>query len=254
MSAPLVYGQLGGSSRVHVTDDGVHVTDETEADRVILGRLDGGDYGLKINASDGQALIDGNQVVLTRSTGTIPAGVKLGITQTAVTASGVTVSTGGVDRVVLGALGGGDYGLRVVNAGSTVIIDGTSNMFKIQAEGTLSGTQATGSDGAVQTVTLTGLGTLSAVPAFASFLAQGASVTDLYNSGVGTSRTLKYAANSSGGAVDSPFIALIAYYRLLMKLSASPTGNAVIALWVDNHSGANFTAYSRYYVYKEAAL
>ncbi len=79
MSAPLVYGQLGGSSRIHVTDDGIHVTDET-----------------------------------------------------------------GVERVLVGHLGGGDYGLKVVNAGSTVIIDGSSDMFRITATGTIALTGGSG--------------------------------------------------------------------------------------------------------------
>jgi hypothetical protein len=47
------------------------------------------------------------------------------------------VDGSGITRVVLGALGGGDYGLRVTAAdGSTVIIDGTSDMFRIVATGT----------------------------------------------------------------------------------------------------------------------
>lgn len=42
------------------------------------------------------------------------------------------------ERVRLGRLPSGDYGLRVVSSdGSTVIIDGTSDMFRIAATGTL---------------------------------------------------------------------------------------------------------------------
>jgi len=110
---PLVYGQLGGQSQVYVDPDGVKVTNGTD-DRIELGRLSDGTYGLRVR------------------TGRLGSG-----TQTVVDDDGVAVTTGGVERVRLGALGGGDYGLRVVSSnGSTVIIDGTSNVFKIFASGT----------------------------------------------------------------------------------------------------------------------
>jgi hypothetical protein len=44
----------------------------------------------------------------------------------------------GTNRVKMGYLGAGDYGLQVISSdGSTVIIDGNSDMFRITASGTL---------------------------------------------------------------------------------------------------------------------
>ena len=149
-------------------------------------------------------------------------------------------------------VGGG--GITVVNSGSTVIIDGTSNMFKIAASGTLSGTQATGSEGVVDSITLTGLGTMSQVPAHVSYVAQGSAVTDRRSLGVGTRRSLQYGATTSGGATTADFIAIQSYTRILTRLDASPTGSALVELMIDNHSGASVTDYSKYYVLAEAAM
>ncbi len=143
----LVYGQLGGQSQVYVDPDGVKVTNGTD-DRIELGRLSDGTYGLRVR------------------TGKLGSG-----TQTVVDDNGVAVTTGGVERVRLGALGGGDYGLKVVNAGTTVIIDGSSNMFKIAATGTFS---VTGCDGSAVACTASNSVTiatgLSVVPAHTVFM------------------------------------------------------------------------------------
>jgi hypothetical protein len=96
----LVYGQLGGNSRVHVASDGVHVTDEAGTDRVHIGRI-----GESVNAE-----------------GTIT----------------------------------GEYGLRVVSSdGSTVIIDGTSDMYRIAATGTFTLVGPAGSSGNCVNTTMT---------------------------------------------------------------------------------------------------
>ena len=177
----LVSGQLGGDSNVYITSDGLAVTDGT-AVRAQIGKLPSGSYGVRIVSSSGAVLIDGNQITLTGSTGTIsgsqlsggtiPAGVALGISQTTVTSAGVKVATGGVDRVVLGDIGGSDYGLKVTNSGSTVIIDGSSNVFKIVATGTVSITGcAAAADTSCDVTGTTDLATgLTTVPAHVGFL------------------------------------------------------------------------------------
>ena len=154
----LVYGQLGGASRTYVTQDGIKVTDGTTT-LVTVGR---------ITAAGSDA--DGN-----------PAGdfgllIKRGIlgsgTQTTIDDSGLAVTTGGVERVRVGAIGGSDYGLKVTNSGSTVIIDGSSNVFKIVATGTVSITGcAAAADTSCDVTGTTDLATgLTTVPAHVGFL------------------------------------------------------------------------------------
>ena len=101
--------------------------------------------------------------------------VKTGIlgtgTNTTIDDNGLAVSLSGIERVRVGALGGGDYGLKVVNAGSTVIIDGTSNMFKIAASGTLSLTGCDGTSSQCSTTTNVTLSTgFDYRPAFLTFV------------------------------------------------------------------------------------
>lgn len=73
-----------------------------------------------------------------------------------INASGITVTNGKI---------------TVTNAGATVIIDGTSDMFRIAATGTLSRTWPTGAGTASSLVTLTGLGTFVVQPAVWQFVA-----------------------------------------------------------------------------------
>lgn len=110
-SGQLVSGNLGGQSNTYVTSEGVSVTDGTTV-RAIIGKLPNGSYGVRIVSSTGAVLIDGEQITLTGSAGTIsgsqvsggtiPSGVALGIAQTTITASGVKVNDGTFDRVILG--------------------------------------------------------------------------------------------------------------------------------------------------------
>jgi hypothetical protein len=95
-------------SNIDVDSDGLHVADDEEVERVHLGQISSGRYGLRV--SDG-GLGDGSN--------------------TTVDADGVRVEdSSGAERVRLGKLGGsGDFGLRVNNPGGTVIIDGNSDMF-----------------------------------------------------------------------------------------------------------------------------
>ena len=78
---------------------------------------------------------------------------------------GLEVTDGTSSRAQLGKLPGGTYGLRVVSSdGSTVIIDGTSDMFKIAASGTLTAAFPAAGSAAQRTASLPGLGVFSTLP------------------------------------------------------------------------------------------
>src|SRR5438128_7085956 len=80
------------------------------------------------------------------------------------------IDAAGNIRVYLGNIPGGDYGLQVVSSdGATVIIDGTSDIFKIVATGTTSVTVTANNYGFVE-VTLSGLGNVTATPAFQGYV------------------------------------------------------------------------------------
>ena len=120
-----------------------------------------------------QVAIVGNVIQGTIGDGTA---VSLGNDQTYITNSGVVVNDGTYDRVVMGAIASNpiDYGLKVVSSdGSTVIIDGNSDMFKISATGTL--TQAFPAIGthAISNVALPALGAPAVSPMLAVSTSMG---------------------------------------------------------------------------------
>jgi hypothetical protein len=72
---------------------------------------------------------------------------------------GIRVEDGAsVERVALGRLSSSTYGLRVTNPAGSVIIDGTSDMFRIAATGTMQNTTADGVLNDLVNTTLGGLG------------------------------------------------------------------------------------------------
>lgn len=145
-------------------------------------------------------------------------------------------------------------GMIVIRTGdSTVIIDGTSNMFKISATGTLSGTAPTDIDTIVGTASLTGLGSVSVTPAHLVYISTGNLATDDRFMGVSTIRVNRWAAGSSGGPVTDPFIAIKVWTRLGVTLSAIP-GTVTLDLRMHNYSGVSRTAYCRYYVLQEIGM
>jgi hypothetical protein len=176
-------------------------------------------------------------------------------TTTTIDNNGLAVKTGGVERVRVGAIGGGDYGLKVTNAGSTTIIDGTSDHFRISASGTLSATAlAEDSDG--NSVTLSGLGALAATPAHMSFIGPSAAATsvrrgDLMWTGIYT-QTL-YVAAASGG---SPTVRAQAVNGLANAYLALDGSNfATVNLDIYNYGSASSnTSYARYYVLAQSAI
>lgn len=146
----------------------------------------------------------------------------------------------------------GDGGITLVNDGGTVIIDGTSNMFKIQATGTHSVVVSNDSFGE-QATTLTGLGTFSATPAHISFLATGNSVSANQHLGFMTLvQGDSFAASSSGGSPTTKFKSL----RGDGEAHTNLDGSSQCRIYVTgrNLSGGSVTFFSRYYILQEAAL
>jgi hypothetical protein len=158
-------------------------------------------------------------------------------------------------RVQLGALGGGDYGLKVTSSdGSTVIIDGTSNMFKILASGTVSVSQ-TNPGGTVSDTTLTGLGAWTTIPICISGVSFSNTLT-------GNVRQLareftfiaQYVAASSGG---SPTVLKNVIDREASVGSYVVGTDAGIRIGLSTYFGTpgqNTTAYGRYQLCQEASL
>lgn len=157
-----------------------------------------------------------------------------------VTSEGLSVTNGSVVRAHFGALGGGDFGLRVVAAdGSTVIIDGTSNMFKIAATGTMSVTVADGADGST-VVTLTGLGALPSTPAH------------LGEIGTNNLSSSKRRGNLQLQTSLSSPIPIASLTEMSVGLNGS--NEAEVTLFLRNQFGASQTHYGRYYVFQETAI
>jgi hypothetical protein len=138
-----------------------------------------------------------------------------------------------------------DGALTVYNAGSTVVIDGTSNMFKIVATGTqYGGFPTTLFTSNTYNVTLSSLGVYTAVPATVSFVAIAPS------SGIVLS-TVRY---------DSVWVAIDAAGGVGGMLSSGVYVDGdgyVITRLIASNGTANYqTSHSqfRYYVLKEGSI
>lgn len=187
------------------------------------------------------------------------AGVGVGRGSGAITpdsSEGIVVSdASGADRVLLGDIGGGDYGLKVTSSdGTTVIIDGTSDIFKIVATGTTSITQAGGTSSGT-TIDLSALGAWSTTPAHVSYLAMGNAVSDEQRLGemVWPPDMSTFGAATSGGAVTKALIGTTFYAYVATRL-ASVTLFARIILFAQNAQAGSLTVYARYYLLQETAL
>jgi hypothetical protein len=162
----------------------------------------------------------------------------------------------GVIRVTMGALGNGDYGLKIVSSdGSTVIIDGTSDMFRIAASGSLNAT-ALATNTAVASATLSGLGALASTPAHQCFMGASAAATSVrrgpwYWTGVYTAAS--WAAATSGGATTLQTQLTTGWIFGDCVLDGSSF--AVISINIYNYGNviAN-TSYMRYYVLSQTAI
>ena len=179
-------------------------------------------------------------------TGQLVSGQLGGASNTYVTSDGVSVTDGANVRVELGATGA-DYGLRVTSSdGATVIIDGTSNMFKIAATGTqsLTGVNGSGAGGgsALTSVTLsTGLAYCPAALMYFNF------------NSTTNARLLEIVSydNTNGGG-DSGNISDRYYGEI--KWLTSPDRTQVFFIWDTRTDRSAQSIGMRYHILKEAGI
>jgi hypothetical protein len=170
---------------------------------------------------------------------------------------GLEVTDGVNSRVQLGLLptgGAGTYGLRVVSSdGTTVIVDGTSDMFRISASGSTSVTIGANSSG-LTTVSLTGLGTLSATPANLCYLSNannnaasqsvGFFFVGAWNQGMWVADAFLGTTNSAGMVMTGGLARAYTY------LDGSNICQVEVAGW----TGSAATFYCHYYILAQAAI
>lgn len=181
---------------------------------------------------------------------------------TTMDADGILIVQDEVDRVRLGHIEGlpgvpsgvehglwiGDGGIIVVNDAGTVIIDGTSNMFKIAATGTLQVTvSAPGSVGDwtdnTASVTLSSLGAQDATLAFVAFVGSSNVSTDR--------RTLGRLQHYLDSGAEGAYVKDQAVVRSELDGSDLP----VISVYAFNYDTLSaFTFYVRYHALQEAAF
>lgn len=149
-----------------------------------------------------------------------------------------------------------DGSLMLINAGGTVVIDGTSNMFKIVASGTLNVVCAANTYNQETTVTLSALGTLSATPAHVSFIGTDTAETSARKLGMHAFGSYQpgFVAGASGGSPTSRMVYTEGTAEMYTALNATPTGTAQIKLFGNNAATSSVTFYGRYHVLKELAV
>lgn len=162
----------------------------------------------------------------------------------------------GVVRVQLGALPSGGYGLRVTSAdGVTVIIDGTSDVFKILASGGTSVLVTAGASATFTDTSLPGLGTWSVIPICVGVVSRSNALT-------GNRRQLGRDFNASSGFVagvsgGSPTFKVVTSgtETSLGSWIDGATNYAVIEIGASNPGfGSDVTWYGKWYLLAEAAL
>jgi hypothetical protein len=150
--------------------------------------------------------------------------------------------------------------LTVTNGSSIVIIDGTSDMFKIAASGSLSSTCAALSGAnystSVATATLSGLGTLAATPMHLSSIADNNGNTGTRSVGHDLLYNVPAAAwtgVTSGGATSGQAI-LPTSIAGNMATHLNGSSICVVQLDVNNAYTSSETLYGYYYILVESAL
>jgi hypothetical protein len=141
--------------------------------------------------------------------------------------------------------------ITVTNPGATVIIDGTSNMFKIAASGSTSVT-ASGGTFAQTTIQLTGLGALAATPAhqcYISFTNNNSAAQTLSHR---VSSYTLWGATTSGGSPTGRFGAINHRSYFWTRLDGS--NYAEINLLLTNDQSGSVTNYGKYYILQETAI
>ena len=183
--------------------------------------------------------------------------VSSGYAAVQVVSTGLNVTdTSGTVRVYMGNIPNGDWGLQVVTAGGGfVIIDGTSDMFRIAATGTMSLATVNGDRNVNTSVTLTGLGALSTTPV--GLHQAGSSNATTGDRWGGTPVDLAvpgtaWAATSSGGATTNAFLSL--NWIASMRNTLDGSNQCVVVMASSNQSGASHTVFGRYYVMAQTAI
>jgi len=179
-------------------------------------------------------------------------------------AQGVQITDRGLEqgdglnvRVQLGdisaAKDGSSYGLKVISSdGSTTIIDGTSDMFRISSTGTLSLTQATDSSGST-TVSLPGLGAQSTTPAGLHDVSAGnASTANRDGFHYFEFANDIFVAPSSGASPTQRAAAINWHANVYTDLDGSNFARVTLA--INNMTGVSKTAFCRYYVLAQTAI
>ena len=168
----------------------------------------------------------------------------------------------GVTRVQVGMIGtytAQTYGIKVVSSdGSTVIIDGTSNMFKIATSGTGSKTSGVGPIGRIGSlaVTLSGLGQyLVSLPALLTYEGDvNDTISDHWLAASGPGGILGWAANASGGATTTAFMHLNGTHHQLSWHANSVSNFLEIWDWIATTVGGTSTVWYKCYVLIETAM
>jgi hypothetical protein len=169
----------------------------------------------------------------------IPTSLKNYPAEVVIDKDGITVTNGAI---------------TVSNAGATVIIDGTSNMFKIAASGSLNVTATAGNNNSA-TTTLTGLGTQATIPGQVSWCTDSNVATDTrYAFWLSTGTASGYVALTSGGSPTQE-VAIIRDGFGMLSCHLDASDYAVVRIYLNNAASASSTTlYSKYHVLKEAAL
>lgn len=143
--------------------------------------------------------------------------------------------------------------ITVSNVGGTVIIDGTSDMFKIVATGTLSvGAQANSS--VENSIQLTSLGQFATTPGHHNFISNGNQTTARQHVGFmfAYADHSYFGAGTPGGYVGTRFCGQQVIAMFTTQLTADSYCRVALTLY--NAYAAQVDVYGRYYVLKEAAL
>jgi len=184
--------------------------------------------------------------------GQIVSGQLGGASNVYVTSDGVAVTDGTNVRAQLGKLGvtAGQYGLRVVSSdGATVIIDGTSDMFRISASGSTSNTLGVGPSSGWTDTTLAG--TLTTTPAHLSFVSTTNTVLGERFIGERRQHYAGWVAATSGAATTIQANTPMTYMDVTTSLISA---QCMVRFGGYNYDNVAKTWYAKYYVLSQVAL
>ena len=145
--------------------------------------------------------------------------------------------------------------LTVINPGSTVIIDGTSDMFRIVASGTITVAALSDQTSSNTDATITALAPTATTPAFMAFVGSGASFSDIrwgYASGAGSTY---WAAASSGGSPTSRVLIADGQVQVVSYLVGASVDTPKIRVTAANEKGSTIATFDvKYYVLAQSAI